>query len=983
MDQFKTPAKVVAASELQASSARIRRQLRSVSWGVPLALLLLIVSIGAAFYQLRAVPLAMAKAEASQREAAERMGSKLDVFASQVERVVLTLRDWTQDGVVNVDHPLALNAVLIPVLRERGIVSSIHVANDEGREILLLKSPEGWKNRITHVPRKGKQQNWLVWEDARRRISEEWKEQDYDPRKRPWFTGALSAPENKVFWTAPYMFQTTQEPGITAALRWTDKATGRQWVVALDVLLSDLSRVSLELPYATQGQVALLTADGKVLGLPRNAGFQSEEKIKKAVLQAPDAIGLKVLAQALSMDGEALASALGARVAFAGEVWRVKMLPQPLRNQEFRLALMAPEQDFAPWPRQLILAMAGALLLLMVTCFAIARRMYTQVAEPVSLLFDQLAAGNETLAAQGGEAVTLAELSTALQKAQSLSELGDVLLTVLARHISVGRGSLYLADESRQRLMLCSGFACPAEHDLAHEIAYGEGLAGQCAIDRNVVLMDRPPVGYLPVTTSLGTAQAHAILIQPILHNNALVGILELALLQPYRAEQQSLLENLLPTVAMSLEILERSADTQRLLQETRQLALTLQENETRLQEGEEQMRRLLDLSPVGCTIIKLPSGKSAFVNRRLAFLLGYSVEEMQLLSVADYWPDAAEREVFDAELRAHRRVERCRAHFRRVDGNLVPLMLSASFEHVFGSRHLVNWGYDITALDEAEEALRRAKEVAEEATKDKVRESAFGAASDVPTALHNADNDVSLADGAIETEATHAGGAGVTGLIGTDKSMQASVQNAAPAVATSVPGLPALPGIDVKAGMATTMDNAKLYTRLLIKFCDSQGDFANLFAVARTHADPAAAARAAHTLKGTAGNIGAKGVQAAAADLEHACLAHAGPEELDKLLGLTLDALAPVIAALQPVGADLPAIAAASAPKGDAASNPAVQQALQRLTALLKDSDADAGDAIDELMELAKGTPMATQLKRVAAAVADFDFDAALAALR
>ena len=48
----------------------------------------------------------------------------------------------------------------------------------------------------------------------------------------------------------------------------------------------------------------------------------------------------------------------------------------------------------------------------------------------------------------------------------------------------------------------------------------------------------------------------------------------------------------------------------------------------------------------------------------------------------------------------------------------------------------------------------------------------------------------------------------------------------------------------------------------------------------------------------------------------------------------------------------------------------------------LLKDSDADAGDAVDELMELAKGTAWKSKLKRVSSAVADFDFDAALAIL-
>jgi CheY-like chemotaxis protein len=59
------------------------------------------------------------------------------------------------------------------------------------------------------------------------------------------------------------------------------------------------------------------------------------------------------------------------------------------------------------------------------------------------------------------------------------------------------------------------------------------------------------------------------------------------------------------------------------------------------------------------------------------------------------------------------------------------------------------------------------------------------------------------------------------------------------------------------------------------------------------------------------------------------------------------------------------------------------VKTALERLTVLLKDSDADAGDAVDELLDLAQGTQLAFKLKRVANKVAEFDFDAALAALQ
>jgi hypothetical protein len=68
--------------------------------------------------------------------------------------------------------------------------------------------------------------------------------------------------------------------------------------------------------------------------------------------------------------------------------------------------------------------------------------------------------------------------------------------------------------------------------------------------------------------------------------------------------------------------------------------------------------------------------------------------------------------------------------------------------------------------------------------------------------------------------------------------------------------------------------------------------------------------------------------------------------------------------------------------PAASAADLTALAPALARLTQLLQDSDADAADAVDELIELAQGTSYALALKRVASAIADFDFDAALEAL-
>jgi len=709
-----------SALALQRSSRTVRGLLRRLSWGVPAIGLLLIVLMAAAFYQLRAKPLALSRAETSQREAAEHMATRMDAMAAQIDRIVLTMRDWTQAGVVGLDDAAALNRVMIPVITQRSIVSSVHLASDEGREVLLLKVPEGWKNRITHVPNKGTQQNWLLWKGAGTRLGEEWKSQDYDPRKRPWFTGVMGAPENQVYWTEPYLFQTTQEPGITAAVRWTDAGTGRKWVVAFDVLLSDLTRLTLDMGYAAHGHVTLLTPDGKVLGLPRDNGFALDTAIKRSVMQEPASIGLTLLAQALK-DGQASdASVLGVRVRAAdGVAWRVKLLRQPLRNQEFRLALAAPESDFAPWSRQFSIAMVLGLLALAACGGALAMRLYRRVAEPVSELFEQLAAGNQELAAQGNKARVIAELSTVLQQAQNFTALGNALLTGLARRLALGQGSLYLADGVHQCLVLCSGFARQGDPSLATTIAYGDGLVGQCALELRPIRLDHATASYLQVVSVLGQARPKTILVQPVLNNGVLLGVLELALLDACADDDQALLDSLLPTLALCMEILARNLRTQELLLATQQQASELAAQQKLIAENEARLTQLLEDSP-SAVMMTTESGQHVFANRRLADMLGLTPDELKTRAGADFWASAGDRDAFLQLFRSEGRVDDYEARFRDASGKDIWVLLNARWIQQGEQRLLLNWMYEITERKQAEMEIRKARQLAEEATRAK-----------------------------------------------------------------------------------------------------------------------------------------------------------------------------------------------------------------------------------------------------------------------
>jgi PAS domain S-box-containing protein len=188
--------------------------------------------------------------------------------------------------------------------------------------------------------------------------------------------------------------------------------------------------------------------------------------------------------------------------------------------------------------------------------------------------------------------------------------------------------------------------------------------------------------------------------------------------------------------------------------------------------------------------------------------------------------------------------------------------------------------------------------------------------------------------------------------------------------------GLDTLPGIDARAGMAGTLNNAALYRRLLASFSRSNRDFANAFRSSWPD-DAQLAVRMAHTLKGTAGTIGANAVQRAAAELERACRDADARAEVGALLADVERELHTVLDGLKALGdaSDAPAEIA-----GPATLQPRLPLAeVEHLKVLLANSDADALPLMAELSKLARGTQWQATFDAASRDLDAFLFDEAL----
>jgi two-component system, sensor histidine kinase and response regulator len=186
---------------------------------------------------------------------------------------------------------------------------------------------------------------------------------------------------------------------------------------------------------------------------------------------------------------------------------------------------------------------------------------------------------------------------------------------------------------------------------------------------------------------------------------------------------------------------------------------------------------------------------------------------------------------------------------------------------------------------------------------------------------------------------------------------------------------IPELEGIDTATGLAVTQGNTKLYRKLLVKFRDSQSDFEAAFHQAQSDDDPDAATRAAHTLKGVAGSIGAKSVEEAAGSLEAACEENVATDKIEDLLKDVVKALTPVIASLSVL--DTSAVKAST--QDGVLDQEQFKLILSELRLLLEDNDADSTVAIEKLEELPGIQRYASIINQLSQAVGEYDFDGAL----
>jgi HAMP domain-containing protein/CheY-like chemotaxis protein/signal transduction histidine kinase len=185
----------------------------------------------------------------------------------------------------------------------------------------------------------------------------------------------------------------------------------------------------------------------------------------------------------------------------------------------------------------------------------------------------------------------LARFTGMLQGQRDLSTVGRMLLSELAPLVNAQQGVIYQmeTDESAE-MMLLSAYADEAPNGHARQLRVGEGLIGQCAAEKRRMLITEVPPHAVPIRSGLFKAVPLNVIVLPVLFEDRVKAVIELASLSTFTASHLAFLEQLTASIGIVLNSIEATMQTEGLLKQSQQLATELQTQQKELQQTNEQL---------------------------------------------------------------------------------------------------------------------------------------------------------------------------------------------------------------------------------------------------------------------------------------------------------------------------------------------------------------------------------------------------------
>ncbi len=214
-----------------------------------------------------------------------------------------------------------------------------------------------------------------------------------------------------------------------------------------------------------------------------------------------------------------------------------------------------------------------------------------ELKDNINTMIDNLRLTTDRNTEQDWLKTNLARFTGMLQGQRDLATVGRMLLSELVPLVNAQQGVIYrMEPEGSGGMVLLSSFASDARDGHPQRLQIGEGLVGQCMVEKRTMLINVLPETAVPIRSALFKSVPRSVIVLPVLFEDHVKAVIELASLSTFTISHLAFLDQLTASIGIVLNSIEATMQTEGLLKQSQQLAAELQTQQKELQQTNEQL---------------------------------------------------------------------------------------------------------------------------------------------------------------------------------------------------------------------------------------------------------------------------------------------------------------------------------------------------------------------------------------------------------
>ena len=183
----------------------------------------------------------------------------------------------------------------------------------------------------------------------------------------------------------------------------------------------------------------------------------------------------------------------------------------------------------------------------------------------------------------------LAMLREVMGSHTEIRSMSEEVVSRLIKYVNANQGGAFiLNDEQELELLAC--YAFERKKYLNKIVKPGEGLVGQCYLERHPLYLTKVPQDYISITSGLGHANPGCLLIVPLNLKESTIGVLEIASFKPFKKYELEFIEKVAEAFAQSISTIRVSEETKKLLTKSLSREQEMKDQEERMKQNVEEL---------------------------------------------------------------------------------------------------------------------------------------------------------------------------------------------------------------------------------------------------------------------------------------------------------------------------------------------------------------------------------------------------------